>query len=62
MRVNLKIWMKSNDKLLGAWIGIGLVTLWLIVKELRIYTLPLISPFLPLFIVAVIKMIKELKK
>lgn len=62
MRVNLKRWMRMNRLYIVAWTGMGLALLGLVARELEIYTLFLIVPFLPQFIIAVAKMAQELRK
>lgn len=62
MRVNLKRWLKANELYVITWISMGLIALGLIIRELGLYTLVLIVPLLPLFIVAFIRMIQELRK
>jgi len=62
VRVNLQEWMRSNRVYVAAWILMGLATLGLIVRELGIYTLILILPFLPLLAISLVRMAQELKK
>ena len=62
VRVNLREWMGSNRAYIVAWISMGLATLGLIIRELGIYTLVLVLPFLPLLGVALARMVQELKK
>jgi len=40
----------------------GLIVLGLVIYELGIYTLAVIIPFLPLFIIAMVRMVQELRK
>ncbi len=40
----------------------GLIVLGLVIYELGIYTLAIIIPFLSLFIIAMIRMVQELRK
>lgn len=54
--------MGSNRAYIVAWISMGLATLGLIIRELGIYTLVLVLPFLPLLGVALARMVQELKK
>lgn len=62
MRVNLKKWIRANGTYVAIWILMGLVSLGLVIRELGIYTLAIIVPFLPPFIIAIIRAIQELRK
>lgn len=62
MKVNLKKWMRKHKAYIITWALMGIIALGLVVLELGIYTLAVIIPFLPLFIVAMIRMAQELKK
>lgn len=62
MRVELRSWMRENAKYVALWIFMGLVLLGLVIREIGIYTLAIIIPFLPPFIIAMVKMAKELRK
>lgn len=62
MKVNLKKWMRINSAYVTIWILMGLITLGLVIYELGIYTLAIIIPFLPPFIIAIIRMMQELRK
>jgi hypothetical protein len=62
MKVVLKKWLKKNNAYIALWLVMGLVTLGLTIYELRIYTLVTILPFLPLFVVVLIRMAQELRK
>ena len=62
MRVNLKRWIRVNRLYVIAWTGMGLALLGLVARELEIYTLIIIVPFLPQFIIAVAKMAQELRR
>lgn len=61
MRVNLREWMRSNRMYIALWISMGLATLALIIRELGIYTLVLILPFLPLLAISLARMAQELR-
>lgn len=58
----LKEWLKANGAYVALWLLMGLITLGLVIRELGVYTLVAILPFLPLFIVVLIRMAQELKK
>jgi hypothetical protein len=62
MRVNLKAWMGKNGAYVATWILMGLIALGLVIRELGIYTLAIIIPFLPPFIIAMVRMAQELRK
>ncbi|MGQ9788194.1 MAG: hypothetical protein ACUVQM_02620 [Candidatus Hadarchaeaceae archaeon] len=62
MRVKLRKWMRENIGYVAIWIFMGLTLLTLVIREIGIYTLVVIAPFLPLFILAMVKMAKELRK
>jgi len=62
MRVVVKEWLKENGAYVALWLLMGLVTLGLVVRDLGIYTLAAILPFLPLFIVVLIRLTQELRK
>ncbi|MGC8816621.1 MAG: hypothetical protein ACP5PX_02245 [Candidatus Hadarchaeum sp.] len=62
MRVKLKEWMRQNAAYVAIWIFMGLTLLALVIREIGIYTLVVIAPFLPPFIIAMVKMAKELRK
>jgi len=62
MRVELRSWMRHNAGYVALWIFMGLVMLGLVVREIGVYTLAVIAPFLPPFIIAMVKMSKELRK
>lgn len=62
MRVELRKWMRDNAKYVAFWIFMGLTSLGLVIRELGIYTLAVIIPFLPPFIIAIVRMALELRK
>jgi hypothetical protein len=62
MKVNLKKWVKSNSAYVTLWTLMGFIALGLVIYELGIYTLALIMPFLPPFIIAMVRMVQELRK
>jgi len=62
MRVNLKKWIRSNWAYVATWILMGLIVLGLVIYEMGIYTLAVIIPFLALFIIALVRMMQELRK
>ena len=62
MKVNLKWWIRKNRIYVATWILMGFACLNLVIHELGIYTLAVIIPFLPPFIIAITKMVRELKK
>jgi len=62
MKVNLKKWIRANKAYVAIWILMGLIVLGLVIYELGIYTLAVIIPFLPLFIIAMVRMVQELRK
>jgi len=62
MKVNLKKWMRTNGAYVTIWILMGFIALGLVISELGIYTLAIIIPFLPPFIIAIVRMVQELRK
>ena len=62
MRVDLRKWMRHNIGYVALWVFMGLFVLGLVARELGIYTIVVIAPFLPPFIIAIIKMSLELRK
>ena len=62
MKVELRKWMRANAIYVSLWIIMGLASLGLVIREIGVNTLAVIAPFLPPFIIAMIKMWKELKK
>ena len=62
MRVELRKWMRKNVGYVSLWVFMGLVMLGLVIREIGIYTLLIITPFLPPFIVAMVIMALELRK
>ena len=62
MKVELRKWMRANAIYVSLWIIMGLTSLGLVIREIGVNTLAVIAPFLPPFIIAMIKMGKELKK
>lgn len=62
MRVNLKRWVKANGAYVAMWLLMGFIALGLVVRELGIWTLAIIIPFLPPFIIVMIRMAQELRK
>jgi len=62
MRVELRKWMRENAKYVAFWVFMGLTLLGLVIWKIGIYTIVVIAPFLPLFIIAMVKMARELKK
>ena len=62
MRVELRKWMRENAIYVSLWIIMGLTMLGLVIREIGVNTLAVIAPFLPPFIIAMVKMGKELRK
>ncbi|MFH1821278.1 MAG: hypothetical protein ABH852_02405 [Methanobacteriota archaeon] len=62
MKVQLRGWMRDNAKYVALWIFMGLTLLALVIREIGINTLAVILPFLPPFAIAMLKMVKELRK
>lgn len=62
VKVNLKKWVKANKTYVALWILMGFVALGLVIWELGIYTLAVIIPFLPYFIIALIRVAQEARK
>ncbi len=62
VKVNLKEWVRANCAYVALWILMGFVALGLVIHELGIYTLAVIVPFLPYFIVALVRTAQEAKK
>ena len=62
MRVELRKWMRENAIYVSLWIIMGLTMLGLVIREIGVNTLAVIAPFLPPFIIAMVKMRKELRK
>lgn len=62
MRVDLKRWMRGNSGYVALWILMGLIVLGLVIRELGVYTIAVIIPFLPPFIIAMVRMAQELRK
>jgi len=54
--------MRANAIYIAIWITMGLVSLGLVIREIGVYTLAVIAPFVPLFVIAMAKMGKELRK
>ncbi len=62
MKVELRKWMRTNAIYVSLWIIMGLTSLGLVIREIGINTLAVIAPFLPPFIIAMVKMGRELRK
>ncbi len=62
MRVDLRKWMREHAVYVAIWITMGLVCLGLVIWEIGVYTLAVIAPFLVPFIIAMVRMGKELRK
>ncbi len=62
MRVELRKWMREHALYVSLWIIMGLTLLGLVIREIGVNTLAVIAPFLPPFIIAMVKMGKELRK
>lgn len=62
VRVNLRKWYRKNVHYIAAWIGMGLALLVLVIKELGIYALLLIGPYIPYLVLALAKLRREVKK
>ena len=62
MRVELRKWMRENAIYVSLWIIMGLTMLGLVIREIGVNTLAVIAPFLLPFIIAMVKMGKELRK
>lgn len=62
VRVNLKKWIKANRAYIALWILMGFIVLGLVVRELGIWTLAVIIPFLPPFIIVMVRMAQELRE
>ncbi|MEM3402385.1 MAG: hypothetical protein QXT22_01755 [Candidatus Hadarchaeales archaeon] len=62
VRVDVKKWGKKNRHYIAAWVTMGLVLLVLVIKELGIYTLLLIGPFLPYLWLVLAKLRREMKE
>jgi hypothetical protein len=62
MRVELRKWLRKNAGYVAIWIFMGLTLLALVIREIGVYTLVVIAPFLPPFIIAMVKMARELRK
>ncbi|MEW6221725.1 MAG: hypothetical protein AB1476_00165 [Candidatus Hadarchaeota archaeon] len=60
--VDLKDWGRKNLHYIAAWIGMGLILFFLIIRELGLSTLVLIGPFIPYLIITLARMGQELKK
>ena len=54
--------MREHALYVSLWIIMGLTLLGLIIREIGINTLAVIAPFLPPFIIAMLRMGKELRK
>lgn len=62
MRVKLKKWVRENTAYIALWIFMGLVAFGLVIRKLGIYTLAIIIPFLPPFIIALVRVAQEARK
>jgi hypothetical protein len=62
VRVNLKDWIGANRAYIILWILMGFIALGLVIRELGIYTLAIIIPFLPPFIIALVRIVQEVRK
>lgn len=62
IKVNLKKWIRANSAYVALWILMGFIVLGLVIRELGVWTLAVIIPFLPPFIIAVIRTVQELRK
>lgn len=62
MKVELKKWVRENAAYVALWIFMGFVVLGLVIRELGIYTLAVIIPFLPPFIIALARVAQEARK
>ena len=54
--------MRENAIYVSLWIIMGLTMLGLVIREIGVNTLAVIAPFLLPFIIAMVKMGKELRK
>jgi hypothetical protein len=62
IKVNLRKWIGANSAYVALWILMGFIVLGLVIRELGVWTLAVIIPFLPPFIIAVIRTVQELRK
>jgi hypothetical protein len=62
VRVKLKDWIGANRAYIILWILMGFTALGLVIHELGIYTLAIIIPFLPPFIIALIRIVQEVRE
>ncbi len=62
MKVKLRKWMKKNKGIVTLWTIMSFGTLFLVIQRLGFNTLYLIIFFLPLFALAMGRMVQELRK
>jgi hypothetical protein len=62
LRVDLRVWGKRNLHYIAGWICMGLALLAAVIRELGIYTLVLVGPFLPFFLVSLKRIREELRR
>jgi hypothetical protein len=62
VRVDLGRWGRQNLHYIGAWIGMGLVLLVLLIRELGASILILIGPFLPYLFITLKRIREELRQ